>query len=111
MILELIAITSLFVLGLDFASQYDPAINIDETKGEYREILWWYRYWLWKLVGETALYKPLIGCPVCMSSVYGTLMFWTLYSHHLNTTTLIQWAVTVAGAAGLTRLLLHLLNR
>ena len=94
-------------MGLDFATQYDPSMNLSKKHGEYKEILWWYRYYIWKWLGKTLLYSPLIGCPICMSSVYGTIMFFVFY----HTSNSLMYVPFILAVAGCNRLILGILKK
>lgn len=63
-------VNSLFIWGLYAASQY--SFN-HENEIVDKEILWKLKYYAEKLPHN--LGKPLILCPICMSSVWGTIFF------------------------------------
>lgn len=44
---------------------------------------------------EGKFYKPIYGCPICMSPWHGTYLYWLLY--HIS---VIDWLVTIFTAAG-----------
>jgi len=48
--------------------------------------------------------KPLVDCVPCMSSVYGTLIFWLFHSGGLIAK-LILWPFYLAGLVGMARLI------
>jgi len=78
--LYLIITASFFILGLTYVTQYDidvPAEDHDFGKViSNKEIFWFVRYALGRLLGKTFFWKPVLGCAVCMASVWGSLFFW-----------------------------------
>jgi len=44
---------------------------------------------------EGKLYKPVYGCPICMTPYYGTAIYWLIYGFGIA-----DWTVTVGAAAG-----------
>jgi len=46
---------------------------------------------------EGMIYKPIYGCPICMTPWWGTLIYWIFF--HISWQ---DWFLTVGGAAGLT---------
>ena len=73
----LMVTNSLFIWGLFAASQY--SININKEIVD-KEILWRLKYFAEQL--SEYIGKPLILCPICMSSFYGTLF--CLFSYNIN---------------------------
>jgi hypothetical protein len=69
-------LNSLFIWGLYAASQYSFDINGNITD---KEILWKLKYYAEKL--PLFIGKPLILCPICMSSVYGTILYLFSYNY------------------------------
>jgi hypothetical protein len=61
---------SSFIWGLYAASQYNFDINRQITD---KEILWRLKYYAEQL--PTNIAKPLLLCPICMSSVWGSIFF------------------------------------
>lgn len=45
---------------------------------------------------EGMLYKPIYGCPICMTPWWGTLMYWVFFAVSLE-----DWLLTVGMASGL----------
>lgn len=48
--------------------------------------------------------KPTVMCPVCMASVWGTVIFWLFHSGSLIAK-LLLWPFFILGTAGLARLI------
>src|SRR5688572_13435545 len=44
---------------------------------------------------EGMLYKPIYGCPICMTPWYGTAIYWLTMSYGW-----VDWLLTVGTAAG-----------
>jgi hypothetical protein len=73
-------ITSLFIIGLYNATGYE----LDKWgKPIEKHILWWFRYYVEKYIGET-LGKPLILCPQCMASFWGVIIYFSAFHHGYN---------------------------
>lgn len=53
------------------------------------------------------LSKPLYACPPCMSSIWGSLVYWWGNSFTWNTDTLFFWPVFVLSACAGTWILLY----
>lgn len=121
-IILLSIITCLFINGWHYANVYSvnntlipnenptlPAKRIQKKPNDY-EILglfhWNIRCLLIKIFPNKIDYimKPLFGCPVCMSSVYGTVIYWgyVISSNQIiSSKTLILWGLNVVCTAGL----------
>lgn len=67
----LLVLNSLFIFGLAYVTFYE----LDhEQKPVFKELLWFLKHWSTKYLGMTAT-KPLLGCTMCMASVWGTVFF------------------------------------
>lgn len=72
-------VNSSFIWGLYAATQYSFDLNGNITD---KEILWKLKYYAEKL--PTNIAKPLILCPICMSSVWGSIFFLSYnYNYYL----------------------------
>lgn len=95
-VLETIAIGSLCVLGLYAAM----------GEGMILEVL---RNFFWKATRNTALrhiQPALYECPICMASIWGTVV-WILLGNWFS----VAWALYVFGVAGLNYVLINMVNR
>ena len=45
---------------------------------------------------EGILYKPVYGCPICMTPWWGTLIYWIFFNVSLQ-----DWLLTIGTAAGI----------
>lgn len=79
-------ITSLFCIGLYFATGYELDKDGNPTE---KNILWFVRYYVDKFIGEP-FGKPIILCPRCMASVWGGVMYFGFLGHGINH---IHWFV------------------
>lgn len=44
---------------------------------------------------ERWIYKPIYGCPICMTPWWGTLIYWLFFHHSWQ-----DWLLTVGTASG-----------
>ena len=108
-LLYIIIIAALFIQGLHYSMLFDLEIQDDgTTKINNKEVLWFVRFYgLWFLTwAKLKLEKPFFECPVCMSSIWGTL----IYSLLTNEFNIIQCAIVIAATGGLGRLLNKLIQ-
>lgn len=68
-------------------------VTYDATNDEHVFKYEWTRY----------LWKPLIGCLPCMSSIYGIILY--LIFQDINLTTVVELPLIVIGSAGINRML------
>lgn len=47
-------------------------------------------------------HKPLYGCPACMVSIWGNLIYWNYYNFTWNHATATMWPVFLFATCGLT---------
>jgi hypothetical protein len=124
--LSIIIIASLVIFGLDYTFVYSP-IHKDYTldsKGElvnpygdeavHKQINWWFRFYVGRFISLHAKFlkpflKPLFGCVVCMSSVWGSLVYWLMQPLTLDS--LITWIPAVCAIAGLNRIIQMITQR
>ena len=106
-LLLLIVITSLCIFGWHYATLYTPRFddkNEYQVKPTDREICWWFRFYVVKWF--TPQYqKPLVGCLVCMASVYSTISYSVYCFHYDIHFNIIAWAVIAVAVAGLNRII------
>lgn len=95
----LIIITSLFINGLHWATYYElHRVNVGkdyfrmERNPNESNVLWFLRYYPEKYF-PPFIYKPLIGCIQCMSSIWGSLFYWWTYP--ITIESVVQWVVFV----------------
>ncbi len=111
-LIELIIITSFFILGIHYCFQFDMVSTTKkgEAKPTNKEILWFIKYYLHRSLYQTRfewLLKPTVNCPVCMSSIHGSILFWAnvyFQNREVNPLTFAKWLVVVVAVAGLNRL-------
>lgn len=84
----LLILNELLIIGIWYA--FSPG-EIFGKLGDYME----------ERVGEFWM-KPIAYCIMCMSSVYGTLVFWL--THEPNQTNLIVWPLYICALCGLGRI-------
>jgi|ERR1035437_6734175 hypothetical protein len=122
-----IIIASLFIYGFEYTTIYSPTgVGYDEkgnitnpygTGAISKEIFWWYRFYLGRMITKfswlSILSKPLFTCVICMSSIYGTIIYWTL-SYLLSPivlTTIILWPISLFCVAGLNRIIKMIMSK
>ena len=83
-IILLLFINSMFIFGIFKLTDYDEEVEPDGygvpcVYIRDKMLLWFVRKWL---VDKIGLYwsKPLVLCPPCMASVWGTLFYWVMTS-------------------------------
>jgi hypothetical protein len=94
--IETLLFTSLFIFG----------VWLSTAEGMIGDKLRWEFISLWP-----NLAKPVVDCPTCMASVYGSLAYWGQYLINDNTTdllTFIGWPIFVVCLAGLNGIILKL---
>jgi hypothetical protein len=94
--IETLLFTSLFIFG----------VWLSTAEGMIGDELRWEFISLWP-----NLAKPVVDCPTCMASVYGSLAYWGQYLINDNTTdllTFIGWPIFVVCLAGLNGIILKL---
>jgi len=111
----LMLFNSLFIFGWHWCTMFDLN-DCSECKERIinKEIAWWFRKYLGDLLEKVNmlwLTKPLYGCVVCMSSIYGTMFFiGDLFYRHLafDLLTIPKLIIYCVAVAGLNRLLKNL---
>lgn len=119
-LLIIIIISSLFCFGWEYTTVYTPIgieqgitdINPFGTGAKQKEINWWFRFYIGNFIYKYApilkpLLKPLFMCIICMSSVYGSLIYWTLMllSGPITWIIIALWPISVICTAGLNRII------
>jgi hypothetical protein len=56
------------------------------------------------------LYNPLFGCIICMSSIWGSLIYWILF-YKLAWMSLVLWPVVIVSAACVNLFIYNLWNK
>lgn len=98
--LMLIVIASLFIQGWHYC--------LLPAEGNFKAEIFHFVKEYGEKITPKFFHKPLFNCPVCMSSVYGSLFYWSnIEIHHaiINSYTMIIWVVFCVAVAGLSRLL------
>lgn len=95
---NIIWVASLFIYGLNFATDYNHGDSFKDNG--FKNVLWRLRYWSLTYIGEYWS-RPLFTCTICMSSVWGTIIY-LLMANKYNP---IEWLLSVVVIAGLSRLL------
>lgn len=54
---------------------------------------------------EGMLYKPIYGCPICMTPYWGTAIYWLFFNNSIQ-----DWILTIGAAAGLSVLYVLLID-
>lgn len=54
---------------------------------------------------EGMIYKPIYGCPICMTPYYGSAVYWLFFKVSLT-----DWLLTIGSAAGLSVLYVLLID-
>jgi hypothetical protein len=98
--------TSLFIFGLNFATDYDDGENFKQN-GHYN-VLWKLKFYSLRYIGEFWT-RPLLSCPVCMASFWTTINYivWQLYvaNQLISWHNLVQLLMSIMVVAGLNRIL------
>lgn len=97
-----ILMVSLFIFGLNFATDYSEGENFKQN-GHYN-LLWKLKFWSLKYIGEYWT-RPLLSCPVCQSSVWGTIFYFCYFPFELSINYFVIWIVSVFAIAGLNRII------
>lgn len=58
---------------------------------------------------EGLLYKPIYGCPICMTPWYGTIIYWLFFASSFEASWK-DWLLTVGTAAGMSVLTIVMLS-
>jgi hypothetical protein len=94
--IETLLFTSLFIFGV-WLSTAEGMIG-DELR--------------WRFISQfPELAKPVIDCPTCMASVYGTIAYWgavIIANQPVDALTAIGWPIFVVCLAGLNGIILKL---
>ncbi len=75
-------LNSLLIFGVFKIMDYEID-NENKIIEDSKMVLWKIKYWLINHIGIKAS-KPFCLCPPCMSSIYGTLIYWCVYSFTLQ---------------------------
>jgi hypothetical protein len=71
-------------------------------------VLFFVKEWLSKKLPENTkwdyLYKPIIGCPPCMASIWGTIIYWIL--NDPTQRVLVLWIPTIIAVSYVNKLLI-----
>lgn len=93
-------VTALFIQGFHY--------TMLPPEGNYPpEVFYFIRKYAEKILPKF-FHKPFFLCPVCMSSVYGSLFYWSdigIHSHVINSLTLVYWFVFCVVTAGIGRIM------
>lgn len=87
-ILQLALINAFIIIGWYWSALFDwnsnsthtinlKTVTTKDIDGESKMINWWIRFYSLKWFGEKWS-KPIITCPVCMSSVHSIYIYWSL---------------------------------
>ena len=89
-----------------FTSMFIFGVWLSTAEGMIGDQLRW-----WFITEFPELAKPVVDCPTCMASVYGTLAYWGQHLISGNTTdllTFIGWPIFVICLAGFNGIILKL---
>jgi len=114
--LYLISLISFVTIGLHYAFWYNSNDSQGNSvhwfagykpKKEEREILWFVKFyigtWLFN-IGAKDILKPLFTCPMCMPSIYGSIIYWSM-ENEISIKTICKWVVVVVGTTGLNKII------
>jgi len=97
--------SALFIYGFRYITSYTPKNQTKDNpfgdkpdKDTDKEIFWWFRYYIGKSLYKSRfeiILKPLFMCAYCMSSIYGTLFYFSQYNN------LLLWPVFCICLCGL----------
>lgn len=108
----LIIICSLFCVGFNYSTSYVPVYEHvagqlpKEQIPDKTELLWFIKYYGNKFL-PVYIQKPLYGCLMCMSSIWGSIFYWGYVLNspgRINGLTIIIWVVVVMAVCGLNRI-------
>lgn len=120
----LLMFNCLFIMGFKFVTWYEPSIeqptenkttateNFKIIPTVYnRELLWWISFYGKKYLGHEFM-KPVCLCPMCMSSLWGSIFFWVaIFSKFIVCVTFVHliviWLVYIVALCGLN----HIISR
>lgn len=86
-----IFITSLFCLGLYQSAE--PGFILEKLHTLFEKLPVW-------------LYRPLLGCPYCMASLWGSVIFWALeYINGFDRLDFVRWPIVCVACVYLNGLL------
>jgi hypothetical protein len=108
--LSLLFINSLFIFGLQYATQFEAELYIEtgyepakwRLNKEQSKVLGFIHFYLRKGISEHWM-QPLLSCPVCMASVWGSVFYLSFTPFSIEKFAI--WPVYVVALAGLNRLL------
>lgn len=105
-LLILVVLTSFAICGWHYCIQYD----LNNEKPVMKEVAWWFKYYGMKIT-PSFIHKPLFLCPVCMSSIYGTVAFTVshFFIYPINQP-LIVYVPFLLAVAGTNRILTKILH-
>lgn len=123
-ILIIILLSSLFCFGWEYCISYTPEgietdgkggiINPYGLSAKNKEVAWWFKFYLGKYLSNyPMILKPLIQCVICMSSVYGTIIYWTFLLIFVSITwkCAILYPFVLVMVAGLNRIIKMITQR
>jgi hypothetical protein len=97
---------SFFIFGWYYSTLYDPIgsseYNPFGKKAENKEVFWFFRFYVGNLLVKlfpkkgAIIAKPVIRCVVCMSSIYGTFIYFLFTDGSL-----LIWPIFIIALAGL----------
>ena len=93
----MLPLNSLFIFGLHIITDYevDEQGNVSDKMA-----LWWLRYKSVQTFGEWWS-KPLILCPPCMASVWGTIFYFIFSLVFFGNVLIFVWPFYVISLSGL----------
>ena len=121
LVLIIIILSSLFIYGWSYCTIY-TATGLDDnigkdfnpfgTGGTNKEIAWWFRFYIGNFIYKYTpklkpLLKPLFMCEICMSSIYGSIIYWLMMVIFSNiaVVTFILYPIVIISIAGLNRVI------
>lgn len=104
--ISLIIITSLFIVGLHKSTEYFLDYNNQPDPND-RMVLWFLRYYAEQWF-PSWVSKPLIGCPACMASIWGSSFYWIQYWGAWSMSSVMSWVVFVFATSATNRIINNL---
>lgn len=111
-IIYLLILNALFITGLWTACKYSDS-GLRPPAPDHRMPLWFVSFYTKKLIGEYWT-KPLFTCGSCMSSVWGTVFYWTYLIQHnakIDFDTIAIWIIYILMLLGINKLIHEYLSK
>lgn len=101
---HLLALSSLFIFGLNYCLG-SPLVDENGKVIFHAAIFSRIGEGLYKYGKKGSLIHPMVLCPICMASFWGSILYITFTPFHMEPTYFLTWAVHLVALAGLNRIL------